>query len=85
MSTRPKRWRRCIPPFSIGYSYEEYDEFLKADVADAVYLATPNWDHVDLAVKTLEAGLHLLLEKPMAVSVDECQRMIAASRRRVRS
>ena len=62
------------------YSYDEYDTFLQADVADAVYLATPNFDHVELAVRTLEAGLHLLLEKPMAVSVDECQRIIAASR-----
>lgn len=61
------------------YTYEQYDEFLKSDAADAVYLATPNFDHVELAVKTLEAGLHLLLEKPMAVSVDECQRIIAAS------
>jgi predicted dehydrogenase len=67
------------PSIEHGYSYEEYDDFLKADVADAVYLATPNFDHVELAVKTLEAGLHLLLEKPMAVSVGECQRIIAAS------
>lgn len=69
------------PTIKHGYSYEEYDDFLNADVADAVYLATPNWDHVDLAVRTLEAGLHLLLEKPMAVSVEECQRIIQASQK----
>lgn len=69
------------PTIKYSYSYEEYDEFLRADVADAVYLATPNWDHVELAIKTLEAGLHLLLEKPMAVSVEECQRIIAASQK----
>ena len=63
------------------YSYEEYDALLESGTIDAVYLATPNWDHVDLAVRTLDAGIHLLLEKPMAVSVEECERIIAASER----
>jgi predicted dehydrogenase len=61
------------------YTYEEYDLLLASGRIDAAYLATPNWDHVELAVKTLEAGIHLLLEKPMAVSVEECERIIAAS------
>jgi predicted dehydrogenase len=61
------------------YTYEEFDQVLGSKTIDAVYLATPNFDHVELAVKTLEAGVHLLLEKPMAVSVEECERMIAAS------
>ena len=61
------------------YSYEEYDDLLASKTIDAVYLATPNWDHVDLAVRTLDAGIHLLLEKPMAVSVEQCERIIAAS------
>ena len=63
------------------YTYEEYDHLLASGQIDAAYLATPNWDHVELAVKTLEAGIHLLLEKPMAVSVEECERIIAASER----
>ena len=63
------------------YSYEEYDDLLVSGTLDAVYLATPNFDHVDLAVRTLDAGIHLLLEKPMAVSVEECERIIAASER----
>ena len=61
------------------YSYEEYDELLASGTIDAVYLATPNFDHVDLSVRTLNAGIHLLLEKPMAVSVAECEQIIAAS------
>ena len=76
---KTEKLQEMCPTIEHSYSYEEYAEFLKADVADAVYLATPNFDHVELAVKTLEAGLHLLLEKPMAVSVEECQRIIAAS------
>ena len=77
---KTEKLQEKYPTIEHGFGYEEFDEFLKADVADAVYLATPNFDHVELAVKTLEAGLHLLLEKPMAVSVDECQRIISASK-----
>ena len=61
------------------YSYDEMESLLRSGEIDAVYLATPNFDHVGLAVQTLEAGVHLLLEKPMAVSVEECERIIAAS------
>ncbi len=61
------------------YSYENFGSLLASGEVDAVYLATPNFDHVQLAVQTLEAGVHLLLEKPMAVSVEECERIIAAS------
>lgn len=63
------------------YSYDEYDQLLNSGTIDAVYLATPNWDHVDLAVRALDAGIHLLLEKPMATSVEDCERIIAASQR----
>ncbi len=63
------------------YSYEELDDLLQSGDIDAVYLATPNFAHVEYAVKTLEAGIHLLLEKPMAVSVAECERMIAAGKK----
>ena len=62
------------------YSYDELDGLLASGDIDAVYLATPNFDHVEYAVKTLEAGIHLLLEKPMAVSVAECERIIAAGK-----
>jgi len=61
------------------YSYEQYEEMLASGEVDAVYLATPNAGHVDLAVRTLNAGIHLLLEKPMAVSVTECERINAAA------
>ncbi len=63
------------------YSYDEYDAMLSSGEVDAVYLALPNFDHVEYAVRTLDAGIHLLLEKPMAVSVKECERMIAAANR----
>lgn len=60
------------------YAYDELDELLRSGTVDAVYLALPNFDHVEYAVKVLEAGVHLLLEKPMATSVKDCERMLEA-------
>ena len=59
-----------------AYSYDEYDECL-ANV-DAVYIALPNSQHAEYTVRAARAGVHVLCEKPMAVTVDECQRMIRA-------
>ena len=61
------------------YSYEQYDEMLKAGVADAVYIALPNSMHADYAIRAAKAGVHALVEKPLAVTVDECEQMIAAA------
>jgi predicted dehydrogenase len=63
------------------YSYDDYNAMLASGDVDAVYLALPNFAHVDFAVRTLDAGIHLLLEKPMAVSVAQCERILAASER----
>lgn len=60
------------------YSYEQYDEMLGSGEVDAVYLALPNEQHAEFAVRTLEAGVHLLLEKPMAVSVEQCEKILRA-------
>ena len=61
------------------FSYDQLPELLASGEIDAVYLATPNFDHVEYAVQTLQAGVHLLLEKPMAVGVAECERILAAA------
>ena len=60
------------------YSYDEFGECLASDEVDAVYIALPNSMHCKYAVKAAEAGKHILCEKPMAVTEDECRRMLAA-------
>jgi glucose-fructose oxidoreductase len=67
------------------YSYEAFEECLASREVDAVYIALPNHMHRDFAVKAAEAGVHVLCEKPLAVTESECEEMIeAAERHRVR-
>ena len=61
------------------FTYEEYDECLRH--VDAVYIALPNHLHAEYSVRAARAGVHVLCEQPMAVTVGECRRMIAACRR----
>lgn len=60
-----------------AFRYNEYDEML-AEV-DAVFLALPNSMHHDFTIRAAEAGVHILCEKPMAVTVAECEEMIEAA------
>ena len=58
-------------------SYESYDQILS--LVDAVYLALPNHLHKEYAVRAAEKGVHVLCEKPMAVTEEECEAMITAA------
>lgn len=59
--------------------YADYREMLKHEKLDAVYVATPCEVHCEPTVAALEAGCHVICEKPMAMTVDECRRMNAAA------
>src|SRR5262245_11719255 len=52
------------------FSYDDYDRAL--EIVDAVFLALPNHLHKDYAVRAARAGVHILCEKPMAVTEHEC-------------
>jgi predicted dehydrogenase len=54
-------------------------EDLLRDEVDAVYVATPVALHAGMAIAAAEAGKHVLCEKPMALDVGQCDRMIAAA------
>ena len=60
------------------FSYADYDACLEN--VDAVYIALPNSMHAEYAIRAAEKGVHVLCEKPMAVTAEECERMIAACR-----
>lgn len=61
------------------YSYEEYDECLRSGEIDAVYIALPNNLHCEYTVRALRAGIHVLCEKPLAVTEEECLEMTWAA------
>ena len=61
------------------FTYDDYDACLEQ--VDAVYIALPNSMHAEYTISAARAGVHVLCEKPMAVTVEECRRMIAACRR----
>lgn len=62
------------------YSYEEYDDLLESGNIDAVYIALPNHLHCEYTVRAAKAGIHILCEKPMAMTVAECEEMIRAAK-----
>jgi glucose-fructose oxidoreductase len=59
------------------YDYDQYEECLARDV-DAVYIVLPNHQHCEFTMRAAKAGVHVLCEKPMAVSVAECRKMISS-------
>lgn len=61
------------------YSYEEFDACLESGSVDAVYIATPNTLHQEFAEKAARRGIHVLTEKPMAVSEEACMSMLRAA------
>jgi predicted dehydrogenase len=62
------------------FSYEDYDKALASGLFDAVYIGLPNSMHADFTIRALTKGIHALVEKPLAPSVEECEAMIAAAK-----
>jgi predicted dehydrogenase len=58
------------------YGYEDFDACLASDEVDAVFIALPNHLHHAYTLRAARAGKHVLCEKPMAVTEDECLEMI---------
>ena len=61
--------------------YTSVDEMLENEELDAVDICLPSYMHADMAIKCLEKGLHVMSEKPMALSTADCERMIDAAKK----
>ena len=68
-------------PLAIPKAYGSYDELLADPDIDAVYNPLPNDLHVPLSIAALEAGKHVLCEKPIALTSEDGQRLVDAGRR----
>ena len=80
VSGNPKKRRIVGRKYRVDqtYSYDEYEACLEN--VDAVYIALPNSMHAEYTIRAARAGVHVLCEKPMAVTADECQLMLDACR-----
>jgi len=70
--------KACGGEFSVP-CYVELDQMLAKEHLDAIAIATPHWYHPSIAIKAFGAGLNVLTEKPMAVTVEDAEKMIEAS------
>ena len=58
------------------FSYDQFEECLRSGIVDAVYIALPNHLHRQYTEQAARAGVHVLCEKPMAVTEEDCLAMI---------
>ncbi|MCB1123672.1 MAG: Gfo/Idh/MocA family oxidoreductase [Verrucomicrobiae bacterium] len=67
-----------LAAFSEAEPFTDPDTLFKSGVVDAVHIATPHYFHTTLGIAALEAGLHVLVDKPISVHKADCERLIAA-------
>ena len=67
--------------FNIKHRFETVEQLLQAGDVDALVIGTPNFLHASQAIAALNAGLHVLVEKPMAMNATEAEQMCEAAER----
>ncbi|MCX7716957.1 MAG: Gfo/Idh/MocA family oxidoreductase [Candidatus Sumerlaeaceae bacterium] len=76
-----ERARSFATKYELPRAYEDYVQMLASEKLDAVSVCTPNYAHCEPTVKALEAGFHVLTEKPIAMNAREAARMLDTARR----
>ena len=75
----PKR----LEPFAAVQRFADAGALIRSGLVDAVLIATPHYDHVTVGIDALANGLHVLVEKPLAVHKADCERLLAAYAARI--
>ncbi|MBL9169506.1 MAG: Gfo/Idh/MocA family oxidoreductase [Verrucomicrobiales bacterium] len=80
VSDDPKKLRHLAKHYHVPHAchYDQLDRLMQSGSVDAVYIALPNSLHREFAIRAAEAGVHVLCEKPLAVTESDCQDMIRA-------
>ncbi|MCC6628942.1 MAG: Gfo/Idh/MocA family oxidoreductase [Chloroflexi bacterium] len=79
-SRQPASARQLAGENDVPHVHESLDAFLADPAVDAVFVATPNSLHASHVIAALQAGKHVLVEKPMATSVEDARAMVRAAR-----
>lgn len=66
--------------WEIPQAFGSYEAMLESGAVDAVYISLPNHLHAEVSIEAMAAGVHVLCEKPFAVTLDEVDAMVAASK-----
>ena len=79
----PVKAREVAAQYDIATTcdYAGFDALLRSGTIDAIYLSTPNWRHTEFVVPALEAGIHVLCEKPLEISSDAARPIAEAAAR----
>jgi predicted dehydrogenase len=85
VSGSPDKARKLAAEYGVDpgniYSYENFDSIKDNPAVDIVYIVLPVGLHAEYVVRAAKAGKHVLTEKPMASTVQECEQMIGACRK----
>src|SRR5947207_12418237 len=76
----PEKDRELSDRYSVrAYTYDDLEDAFEKEQVDAVYIATPNILHREHTERAARAGVHVLCEKPMATTQDDCEAMMRAA------
>ena len=62
-------------------TFRDYTKLLEQPNVDAVAIVTPNQLHKEMTIRALEAGKHVLCEKPMGITMEDCDEVVAAAKK----
>ncbi|MBO4547633.1 MAG: Gfo/Idh/MocA family oxidoreductase [Abditibacteriota bacterium] len=68
--------------FNAEYAFDDYKKLLALKEIDSVHICTPNYLHVPIALEALEAGKHVLVEKPLAINAEDAALVFAEAEKR---
>ncbi|SDC84770.1 Gfo/Idh/MocA family protein [Paraburkholderia lycopersici] len=77
-SRSPEKAREAAAKYGLAHAYDSYEALLADPEIDAVYIPLPNHIHMEWTIRSVEAGKHVLCEKPIGLDAQQAERLVAA-------